>query len=347
MKIKTIKLLLVLTIFSSCKKENDNIQNTISSNGFFIVCEGNFTWGNSSLCYYDENLKQIQSDIFYKANQIPLGDVAMDMKIINEKGFITINNSGIIYVIDPQTAKHIATISGLISPRYLLPIDNNTAYVSDLYSKDITIINTQTYQKIGSVNIGSSTETMVKWQNKVFVCSWSFKRTVYVIDITQNTCIDSITVGLQPNSIVLDKNGYLWVLCDGGYEGNPAGHEKPSLWKINPNNNQVVKHFIFNSITYPARTLTLNSTYDTLYYINHDVFRMSINDTILPLQPFILAGNANFYSISIHPTKPWIIINDAKNYTSNGEMNIYNSQGALISKHTVGIIPRTICYYNP
>jgi len=335
-----------LVIFSSCKKEDKPIETSISSSGFFIVCEGNYTWGNSSLCFYDESRKQIQQDIFYNTNQAPLGDVAMDMKIINEKGFITVNNSGLIYVIDPTTTKHIATISGLTSPRHLLSTNENTAYVSDLYSPDITIINTKTYKKTGSVHIGNSTESMVKWQNKVFACSWSFKRKVYVIDITQNTCTDSITVGLQPNSIVLDKNGFLWILCDGGYAGNTAGHESPSLWKINPLNNQVVKHFTFASIAYPANSLVINNNSDSLYYISHNVFKMSVNDSILPVQPFISAGNANFYSMSIHPTKPWVIVNDAKNYTSNGEMDIYNTQGTLISKNTVGITPRTICYYS-
>lgn len=343
---KFIIILSLFIIFSSCKKEDKTENTTITSNGFFIVCEGNYTWGNSSLYFYDENNNQIQQDIFYNANHTTLGDVAMDMKIINGKGFITVNNSGLIYVIDPTNAKHIATIGGLTSPRYILPINDSIAYVSDLYSPDITIINTKTYQKTGNVHIGNSTESMIKLQNKVFACSWSFNRKIYVINITQNTCKDSITVGLQPNSIVLDKSGFLWILCDGGYSGNPAGHENPSLWKINPQNNQIIQHFTFASNTYPANSLVINNQLDTLYYICHNVYKMSMNDSILPTEPFIYSENANFYSISTHPIKPWIIINDAKNYTSNGETTIYNTQGVRISKNTVGIIPRTICYYS-
>lgn len=344
MKKSIIFIIITLILLNACKKEEKPTSQIDAQQGFYVVNEGNFTWGNSSLSYYDEKTKSVETDVFYKANQVPLGDVALDMKIIHDKGFITINNSGIIYVIHPKNSKHMATISNFTSPRYILPINDSIAYISDLYSPYITLINTKTNRRVGQIFIGKSTESMLLWKNKVFACNWSFGNKVFVIDITQNQCIDSIPVGLQPNSLTIDKNENIWVLCDGGYTGNPMGHEKSSLWKINPYTNQATKHLSFPSLSYPAKSLCINNTNDSLYFIWNDIYKISVNDTMFPSYPFINANEANFYQISIHPTKPELIACDAKNYTSNGELSIFNTNGQLIEKKSVGINPRTICF---
>ena len=38
-----------------------------------------------------------------------------------------------------------------------------------------------------------------------------------VIDNTTDEVIDSIEVGIEPESMVIDKNNMLWVLCNGGW----------------------------------------------------------------------------------------------------------------------------------
>ncbi len=340
---KIFWILFLGLLFFSCRKEDKTNLPTISSDGFYIINEGNYTWGNSSLSYFDEQKQTIENDVFYKANHAPIGDVAMDMKIIHNKGFITINNSGLIYVVEPSTAKYVATIGSLISPRYILPVNDSLAYVSDLYSPYISVINTYRYQTIGHIFTGKSTESMIKDEHQIFVTSWSFNNKIYIIDELQQRVTDSITVGLQPNSITLDRENNIWVLCDGGYSGNPVGHEKSSIWKINAATHQVIESFYFPNINYAARSLVMNSSADTLYYIYHDVYKMSIYDSILPQQSFIEAHQSNFYSVWIHPLKPWLLLTDAKNYTSNGTVFLYHIHGNLLGKYDAGIIPRAFC----
>lgn len=339
-------LTVILLILLSCKKEKDDTQPQVQNvKGFFIVNEGNFTWGNSSLSFYDEDKNQINNDVFYNSNQTVLGDVAMDMKIIHNRGFIVVNNSGLIYVVDPVTAKHLATIGNLTSPRYILPVNDTLAYVSDLYSPYMTIIHTTKLTKYGQIWIGNSTEAMIKVMNKVFVTSWSFKQKVYVIDVLQHAVIDSITVGKQPQSIVSDKHNNVWVLCDGGYPGNPIGHEVPSLWKINSQNHQIERSIYFPSSQYSARSLVINATNDTLAFIYKHIYRMAINDNSFPASPTITSSSQNFYTLWHHPTKPWLIASDAKNYVSNGDVLIYNHNGQLLIKLQSGVIPSAFCYY--
>ena len=43
-----------------------------------------------------------------------------------------------------------------------------------------------------------------------------------VVDNAADIVTDSIEVGYEPESMVIDRNGTLWVLCNGGWQGTFA-----------------------------------------------------------------------------------------------------------------------------
>jgi YVTN family beta-propeller protein len=322
------------------------------SRGVFVVNEGNYLSGEGSLTYYDSDTHETINGIFSKANPIPLGDVAYSMTIYDGRGFIVVNNSGIIYVVDANTLLVLGSIKGLPSPRKILFINDELALVSDLYARAISVINPKTYKIIGSIKTGStslpyyqhSSEDLIRVGNKVYTNCWSFDNKVLVIDIETLKLTDSIHVGIQPLSMVKDKNNNLWVINDGGYFGNPLGQEEPSLMRINTNTNQVDLTLKFSSLNNNIGQIATNPAGDSLYFISNHLYKMHIDDVVLPQQPIVEKLNRNFRALGIDPLTGEIYIADAKDFMAEGTVYRYKSNGKPVHSFNVGIIPGNFCF---
>jgi len=345
MKIRAYLFLIIIGFFFiACdKKENIKIEKQ-SGNGVFIVNEGNFSWGNASLSFYNIDSNKIYNDVFFEANGAPLGDVAQSMGIIDSVGYIVVNNSGKIYAINTSNYKYIGKITGLTSPRYIQIISKSKAYVSDLYDKSIAIINPLSLTIIGHITANHTTEKMIMLDSLVFATCWSKDNKVIVVNSNLDQCIDSIAVGNQPNSLVLDKNKKLWVLCDGGFQGGTIPKEKATLMRINTGNFEIEQTLTFQNIGDSPTELNINTSGDTLYFINKDVYRMSIESNNLPLNSLIAANGKLFYGLAINSLKSNLFISDAVDYLQQGFVYRYNLNGELISSFKTGVIPGAFCF---
>lgn len=333
--------IVIAVLFAACKKEDTQPEESGLKNGVFIVNQGNFTAGNASLSYFESATSKLTNDLFYEVNDAPLGDVAQSISIVGDLAYIVINNSGNIYVIDRKTAEFKGKISQLTSPRFFLKINDQKAYVSDLASNSISIVNPESYELTDAINVNRSTENMVLIGNKAYVAHWSGylqaikNNQVLIIDTETDALIDSIQVGVEPNSMVVDRDQNLWVLCSGGYDNE----EIPSLWKINVLDKNVIKKYEFDDISLSPFNLLMNGTGDELLYLNNGVYSMSVNDGTLPENPMISQDGKYFYALGIDPQNSDIYVSDALDYTKNGLVYRYDYTGSMLDSFEVGIIP--------
>jgi len=342
MKRLLILFVAVAIMAVSCKKDNNNSPDNPLGNGVFVLNQGNFNSGNASLSWFNPSGNTITNNLFFSVNQIPLGDVAQSMTSSGNTSYIVVNNSGLVYVIDNGTAKVSGSITGLSSPRYMLLINENKAYITDLTNRSITIVNPSTYEITGSVDVGRTTEEIVMVGNKAFAANWSaFGQTVkndkiLVVDTQQDILVDSIQVGIEPNSLVVDKNNDVWVLCSGGYDNE----EFPTLWKIDAQTLQTIDTLTFAKLKSNPDNLNINGTGDMLYFLNKGVYQFSIDSVALPTAPFIKEQSDRHFSyLGVDPVSGDIYASDPLDYQLNGFIYRFKENGVTLSKNEAGIIP--------
>ncbi len=334
----------VLWCFGACKKDHPSTLNTTinqQSSGVYISNEGNFQFGNASVGLYNPSDHSYTNDLFKSANSRPLGDVCQSLYFFNNKLYITINNSNKIEVVNPSTFASIATIIGLESPRYFLPLNIQKAYVTDYKANAISVVDLNSNALIKKIQCKGWTEELIASNGKVYVTNKNSK-TLYIIDPLIDSIIDSIQIGYGANSLQIDRFSRLWVLAN----GNPTNNELASLQLINTLADTVIKTFHFNTMNEQPWRLKINGNADTLYYLNKGVYNLPINATQLHSQPLIPENTRLFYGIGIDPITSIIYISDAIDYVQKGNIYRYQNNGQFINTFKAGIIPNDF-YFKP
>jgi len=339
---KQLLLIFTLLLLFSCSKTElgpqctDCDESTITSTNntdVVIINEGNFGSGSGTLTFYNDSTQVVAQNVFFQKNGFQLGNVAQSITQFNNKAYIVINNSNKIEIADINNFNSIATITGFNSPRYFLPINNNKAYVTDLFSNSIQIVDLNSNTITNSLAVNGWTEQLLLHNDTVYVCDMT-NDNILLFNATTDAFIDSVKVGTQPNSLVMDANNKIWILCSGG-----INETIPQLIKFNPAYRTIEATLPFSSINESPGELKINKAKNTLFFINSAVFKMDITANTIPTTP-IISNNSNiFYGLGINPKNTNIYVSDAIDYVQNGTIFRYDSLGTLIHQFPSGIIP--------
>lgn len=319
------------------------------SRGVFICNEGNFQYGNATLSFYDPANNEVLNEVFFRANGMKLGDVAQSMTIYDNKGWIVVNNSHVIFAIDLNSFKEVGRIENLTSPRYIHFVSDDKAYVTQLWDNRIFIVNPKRYEITGYIPVpdmtmeSGSTEQMVQYGRYVFCNCWSYQNRVIKIDTETDRVVDELKIGIQPTSLALDKNGKLWTVTDGGYEGSPYGYEVPALYKIDAATFTVENQFEFKLGDMPSE-IQLNGKKDRLFWINDDIWSMDVAASRLPVRPFLAYRGTKYYGLTIDPVSGEVYVADAIDYQQQGMIYRLSPEGLPIDNFYVGITPGAFCW---
>ena len=352
-KIALVVLCIMSILFTACgpKDPLPEQHDVIVSKGIFVLNEGNFGNVNASLTFYNPVADTVMNNLFYRVNGAPIGDVGQSLALMDGNLYIVVNNSKYIYKMNAGTLAVDTTkpykLTDLYSPRCMLPVAPNKAYVSDLVGTNLWIFNPQDMTHTGTIEMGKSTETMVQVGQEVYVTNWSRyyvpgmqNNTVQVVDINNDVKVADIEVGYEPNGMVVDKDGNLWVLC----EGDVNDETVPStLWKINPNTKQSTQVVNFEK---KALNLAIDPTGTYLYFVyggdwevGGDVCRINIDQPNAEDSFVIPAEGRMFYKIAVNPENGDIYLSDARSYMQNGIVYRYSSDGVLLGSFDAGICP--------
>lgn len=350
-------VLIALSLFTSCQSDDD-INNQPEpggdySNGIFILNEGNFGGGNSSVAFLDENHKEVSQDIFSEVNSgAALGDVAQSIGFYEDYAFIVVNVSNKIEVVNRNTFELVATIDeGLENPRYVA-FGNGNAYVTnwgDGANPDddfVAVIDTETFSITENIAVEEGPEAIVEANGDLYVAhlgGYSFNDKISVINASGNNVVNTITVGDRPNSLEVVNNS-LWV-ATGGLPSYAAEETAGKILRIDLATGEIAEELNFpNEKDHPANLKIDNNT---IYYtLNSDVYTFTAGNDELPVIPFLeLNEVANLYAFEVK--NGYIYAASANtDFTGNGNLYIYDTSNAsLLDNFTVGINPNGI-YFN-
>lgn len=348
-KLLSLAAFACVILFTSCKRDEPNPETPGTARtftpgeGFFILNEGGFNAGNSSMSYYAMNGTDAGTtfnNLYIQANGVPMGDVAQSMTMINSRIYAVINNSNKIVVLNPTNMGASTTITGFAGPRNIIQIDATTAWVTQMYSEQIAVLNLATNSVSGYINLGVSSEAILLTAGEVFVTSQETDK-LYTIDAQNPAIIDSsMVIAPGGNSMIVDANGKVWVLAYGYWATSAPG----GLFRVNPMGNIVEASMPMTTFDF-ATHLTSNPSGDSLYYVNYNIYRMSINDAILPAVPFIAGSGHSWYTIGMMGSSSNFFAGDAVDYVQSGLLFRYDALGVQTDVDTVGVIPNSFLWY--
>lgn len=352
-------LLITPVLFFSCGGDEDpSPVNALGSEGFFVVNEGGFGNGNTSVSFYDRESGQITNNIFSSNNGIPLGDQAQSMTVHNGMGFIVVQGSAKLEVINLADFSLVATLTeGIESPRYFVGLNESKGYLSDWgadgVSGTVKVIDLSSFEVTKTIATGQGTDQLMMFNSNIYALNaggWGRDNTIQVISTDSDEVINTVQVDDNPNSIQLGSDGNFWVAFSGHIaydfstfeiiveESTPGG-----LSKISPSGD-VITSLIAEEIGYGLSPSDLSADLDgtTLYYNqNGAVYSISSDASAFPSQPFI---SKNYYGLAVDPIDGSIIGCEAPDFTNAGNIDFYDASGNLSNSLEVGIAPNGVVF---
>ncbi len=307
--------------------------------GVFVVNQGQFGNGTGTITHYDPSTKTATQDLFGKENAgLLLGNIAQSMAVANNLGYIVINNTNTIQVVDANTFKSVDKIEGLGFPRYFLPIDDKKAYITQWGKDGITgsllRYDYATRKAVEIVQLGKGHERMIKVGNKVYVAlsgGYGFDNNILVIDATTDQFISKISVGDCPSALQVDAKGAIWAFCKGYYNPTTQTSTAATLYKI-VNDKVEGKPLVLDSY---SDFMAINNAKTTLYFQETDGLKKVDVSTGTPVKALFSKGS--YYGIAVEPITNNVYCADPIDFKSNGKVDVLGDNGTLINTFAAGI----------
>jgi hypothetical protein len=256
--------------------------------GVFITNEGAFGNSNGSISYFDADSSKMINHLFESVNGRPLGDVVQSITLAGDKGFIVVNNSQKMEIVDLKTFTSIGVIDGLEYPRYFVALDDKKGYLTDgNFTGRVYVIDLVQLKIKDTIPCGSGPEKMLLHNKSLYVTNsggWGNDSTLTIIDTQTDLVKETRFVGMNPIDLVLDNEQQIWVLCKGKVVMNPdwsiAEETASSLVVMNPASGAITKTIEIGSIGdfYWPQRMGINKKRDLVYYLEAEgIFSRAIN----------------------------------------------------------------------
>lgn len=334
---------------AGCRKDegNENIGEPASPSGegMVVACEGSFNQNNASLHLITPE-GSVSNQVFQTANGAAPGDVLQSYRIFGERGYLVLNNSQKVEVINPQNFELTATITGCDYPRDVLVVGNQGFISNGSTTGELLTFNPENSTITGSISVGNGPEQLAYNGTYVYVANsggWGFDNTVSVIDPNVGDVVATVTVGDRPVALAVDAQNNVWVLCSGAIEydenWNVVNETDARLIRIDGNQHDIIADTQVGENGDHPGFMAIHAAQNKIYIVNGGLLTADVNSGIISAGP---VESGNFRAVGLDPESAEIYLSSAPDYVSNDQVYVYSSSGVLRNTFEVGIAPRMI-----
>ncbi len=341
-------LSITAVLLTSCERTDDEPDITANNlKGVFVACEGDFGSANGDITYYNPETKQLVKSLYYSANKVNPGDIVQAFEVVDTLGFIVVNNSQKIVVVNMKNFTKVKTIDGFSYPRSVVRADEESVYVSNgngFSDNYIYKIDLRTLKKTDSLAVSTGPEKLIKVKSKVFAAiagGWNNNgNSVVEIDPVTFKIDETYTVAPVPVDITVDKNNNIWAFCKGvaTYDANwNVTYAGMGISKINVSAKTVSTFPLAKMAASGVNNISAGNNGSKIWYLNDGLYSMDVNASVLPSSK---AVDKLFYGMEIDPTTGYIFCLDA----INSQSVVYNSEGLVQYSFATSSYPGSIAF---
>lgn len=329
---------------NSCNKEDVPASAGHYSEGLFVINEGPFG-GTGTITWHNPQTGETVQDVFGKANgNAALGEFVQSLTLHNGKGYIAVTNANKVYVVDALSFKFLDTISGLVKPRYMLPLDNQTALISQWGANglngSVAKIDLQTLDIIQTIPTGLGPDKLFRQADGLVVVpnsgGFGVDSTISILNLGNTAELDRKTVpGKNPGSGAVAQfiSGPLgaatMIHCRGYYQDTP-----PQGW-VGP------LSAVFGGgdfIPPDGDDLVAAPDGKALYFTaGGKIYTLDKNGLRVLFEQ-------NAWGLACAPQTGYLYCCDARDFNSAGEVVVYKPTGEKVASFTAGITPGEVVF---
>lgn len=348
--------------FVSCSDDDDNNLSDqkleLDKAGAFVLNEGDMKENNAKLTHYDIAQNKVTANILEVQNDgVKLGNTAQDILIYDSKVFITVLGSDKIFVtdLDGVILKEISTKDAPYKePRYMAE-HGGYIYIS-FYKSHLVKLDPETYEIKEALEIPEYSEEMTVANSELYITN-SMRQgltegtTVTVVNLnTFKIEREPITVHINPNRILSDSKGNVYVSSQGDYNGIGSAL---SIIKANSYKAEVIGENISTIMAIQGNRILLSSTqYDenwnsVVVFSQYDMTTGKHSEEsflTVPSDDKVAKYLQQTYHMSVDPTNQDIYIS-ATDYKTTGTVLIFDKDGKYKSSFSSGgVNPQKVAF---
>ena len=299
-----------------------------SARGVYIINQGIFGRANSSLSYYDLVSFHVYNDVFTAVNGKNLGDVAQGMTIRGSSGFVVVNNSQKIEIIDLATNINTGTIStgSGSSPGQMAFVNDTLALVTDQYANALIVVDVAARRVTGSIPVGANPAGIAIAGGKAYVSNSGFGsgRTVSVVSLLSLSVVRTVNVGDNPGGVEITPSGAVYVVCTGSYDFTDPTKDTPArIMVIDPSSDVVA-----DSIFIGGHATDIGIGIDGIGYVpsTSEVFRV---DTRVHRVTGVFE-EGSYFAVGVEAASGDVYLANPKNFIQPGTISVFAPNLSLI-----------------